>query len=135
MRLRFSPKCLLVLAAAGALGSCAAAPPPARERGNATVTAVRSLQPFSSGTGVGGVAGAAVLGAGAAAATGSAGTQRGAVGAGSQGIGGEFVAATVWEVTVELDAGGERVVRLDRPPPYGLGARVLVTDERVERAR
>jgi hypothetical protein len=134
MRLHFSFKCVLALAAAGALGACATAPPAARDKGNATVTAVRSLQPFSSGTGVGGVAGAALLGAGAAGAAGSAGIQRGAVGAGSQGVGGEFVAATVWEVTVELDAGSERVVRLDRAPPYSLGARVVVTDGRVEPA-
>lgn len=134
MRLRSSFKCLLALAAAGVLGACAAAAPPARDKGNATVTAVRSLQPFSSGTGVGGVAGAAILGAGASGAAGSSGIQRGAVGAGSRGVGGEFVAAPVWEVTVELDSGGERVVRLDRAPPYSLGARVLVTDARVEPA-
>jgi hypothetical protein len=134
MRLQSSLKCLLAIAAAGVLGACAAAPPPARDKGNATVTAVRSLQPFASGTGVGGVAGAALLGAGAAGAAGSAGIQRGAIGAGSQGVGGEFVAATVWEVSVELDMGGERVVRLDRAPPYGLGARVVVTDGRVEPA-
>jgi hypothetical protein len=96
---------------------------------------VRNLQAFSSGVGPGGVAGAAILGAGAAGAVGSRGIERGAVGVGSQGVGGEFVAATVWEVTVELDSGGEQLVRTDRAPAYGVGARVQVTDQLVEPAR
>lgn len=135
MRLLSSFRCLLAVAAAGVLVACAISPPPARDKGNATVTSVRSLQPFSSGTGAGGVAGAALLGAGAAGAVGSSGIRHGAIGVGSQGVSGEFTAAAVWEVTVELDPGGERVLRMDRAPPYGPGARVLVIDDRVEPAR
>lgn len=115
------------------LAGCAA-PPPAPDRGNATVSGLRSLQAFASGTGAAGAAGAALLGAGAAAATGG-GLERGSVGIGTPGVGAEVVGATVWEVTLALDGGGERIVRLHRPPPFGVGTRVQVEGDRIEPAR
>jgi hypothetical protein len=124
------------LALAGALlvvAGCAAAPS-ARDRGNATVTGLRSLQAFASGTGAAGAAAAALLGAGAAAATGG-GLERGAVGIGTQGVGAAVAGTTVWELTLALDGGGERVLRLDRAPPFGVGDRVEVTGDRVAPAR
>jgi hypothetical protein len=135
MQPQMSSRILVLLTAVALFVGCAAVPPEPRDRGNATVSALRSLQPFASGTGAAGAAGAALLGAGAAGAAGSRGLERGAVGIGTQGVGAEFVGATVWEVTVALDSGGERVLRMDRAPPFGLGARVQVDGERIEPAR
>lgn len=123
----------LVLSGALALAGCAA-PPSVPDRGNATVSGLRSLQAFASGTGAAGAAGAVLLGTGAAAATGG-GLERGSVGIGTPGVGAEVVGATVWEVTLVLDGGGERVVRLHRPPPFGVGTRVQLDGDRIEPAR